>query len=673
MPPSEHENERIERLRRAMYSRDLADKLHERPRHELDAEKGTVGEDWQESEERIAGVSIAPRVIDATRSALKWLLVAAIVFFIAAVGYFVYFFTLGGGSSPASPSNIDITVTGPPAAAGGEITELHVTIVNRNTVPLELADLVLNFPSGTRSPADFATDYPSTRIPLGTIEPGGKRQGTISAVFAGGERESETIEVELEYHVAGSNAVFVASRDYAMTFRSSPLIITVDGNTETVSGQPVQFEVNVVSNTNAPQSDVMLRIDFPFGFSFSSAVPAALAPNIWALGDFAPGQKKSVQILGVVRGEPGDARLFRLSAGTRASTAKPVIDTTLVQNSHPVRVSQSFLGLAIAVNEAARSSSDPFAIGTSSPDAKLVATVGPNETVSVTVSYVNNLTSPISDAVIVARLSGVLVDGSSVRSTDGFYRSSDGVVLWDKTTTQGRLGTIAPGARGTLTFSFVAPEGTVAGSSYIDISVNAAGKRLAETSVPQNLQSAVTKRVTIASHLQLAAYGLYNANPFDGDREGPIPPIAQLETRYAALFSITNTTSKITNAKLTAHLPTYVRWLGKWVPGTARVTANQSDGTITWNIGDIPAGTGVGGTEPLQAAILIGFTPSTSQIGQAPILVQDIKLTGIDSTTGKPVVCDERDGCTAKDITTNLTGDPGFDPKNSTVIKQPAF
>ncbi len=669
-----------------MYSRNLASKLTGRPRHELDEVEGVVGEEWIEPETKIAGVSIAPRIIDIARGALKWFLMIAVVFFLLAVGFFVYFFTLGAGSNPASPHNIDIAITGPPTIAGGEKSELQIAISNRNKVALEIADLVVSFPPGTRSPADFATELPSTRIPLGTIEPGGKRQGTISAVFAGAGATQSDVKVELEYRVAGSNAVFVAERDYAIVFRSSPLVISIDGNTETVSGQPVQFTVNVASNASAPQHDVLLRVEYPFGFTFTSASPVQSAPNVWRLGDFAPGQVKTVQISGTVRGEPGDARLFQLSAGTRKSAESTTIDTKLAMNSHPIRVSQSFLGLSIAINSGAESSAsgDPFTASIPSKN----SVVGPGETVAVSISYVNNLSIPISDAIVVARLSGVPVDGSRVLTSDGFYRSSDGVVLWDKTTTKGKLATIPAGGRGTVSFTFKAPEGsTVGGSAYVDISVNAAGKRLSETNVPQSLQSAVVKKVQIASALQLVAQGYYYQNPFTADREGPMPPKAQMETNYGAAFYITNTTSRITKAKLTARLPAYVRWLGKqsppgidlYVDGKMFLSTGQAvnppvgdpcHGTtdVCWSIGTIEPGTGIGGVPEKAAAILIGFTPSASQIGQVPALVEDIVLTGIDSATGGQISCGtDKGSCTTKDITTNISGDQGFDPAQSTV------
>lgn len=629
-----------------MYSRAVSDKLKERPRHVLEDEVQSVGEDWRAPEAQLAGVRVAPRYIGATRTALWWALVVSLVFFVAALGFFAYLFVFGNSGTSASSGNIDIFVSGPPEVAGGEPVQLQVSVINRNNIPLELADLVVTYPQGTRSPTDFKTDLPSTRISLGSIEAGGKRQGTISAVFAGQSGMRANVHVELEYRIGGSNAIFVASSDYALSFRTSPVSISIDGNSETVSGQPMQFTVHVVSNTNSPMRGVLLRIEYPFGFRLSSAAPAADSPNTWHIGDLSPGEKKSVQLTGTVTGEAGDSRVFHVSAGTPLQGATSTISTKLADTTYELKVTQPFLGLSISVNKGS---------GTS-------AAVSPNEPVNVVVSYVNNLSTPINDAIIVARLSGVQIDGSTVRSSDGFYRSGDGVVLWDKTTTQGELTEIPAGGKGTLSFSFQIPSGSdIRGTPTIDISVNAAGKRYAESGVPQSLQSAVTQKVRIASDLQIAAQGLYNANPFRSS--GPMPPKASVETTYALVFTVTNTTSKITNAKLTAHMPPYVRWVGIYSPSSEKLTFNQLESTVTWDIGDIAPGVGLNGVEPRQSAIAIGFTPSTAQIGQSPALLQNIVLTGKDSVTGEVV------RKTAKDITTNIQGDPGFVSANAVVVK----
>jgi len=98
-------------------------------------------------------------------------------------------------------------------------------------------------------------------------------------------------------------------------------------------------------------------------------------------------------------------------------------------------------------------------------------------------------------------------------------------------------------------------------------------------------------------------------------------------------------------------------------PSGEKLTFNQSDGTVTWDIGTIAAGAGLGGTLPRQAAISVGFTPSTSQIGQSPPLVLNINLTGTDAATGVPV------NRALRDVTTNIAGDAGFNSSEATVVR----
>ncbi|KKW24684.1 MAG: hypothetical protein UY67_C0004G0002 [Candidatus Kaiserbacteria bacterium GW2011_GWA2_52_12] len=658
--PPHHEDERIERLRRAMYSRSIADTLRNRERRELTEEKPLVNDDWKRPEQEVKKEIVAPRSMNFLRNIFWWILAGSGLFFLGAVFFFIYYFTFGIGSIPTSPNNIDIAVAGPSQVSGGQPAQLQLVVTNRNKVPLELADLVITYPKGTRSPADFVSDLTTQRITLGTIESGGRRQGTVQAVFAGNEGDKAVIKVELEYHLSGSSAIFAASNDYAITFSSSPLSISVDGKTETTSGQPILLTVTVASNASVPVKDILLSAEYPFGFKVTSADPPVVSSNLWALGDFPPGSKRTITIQGTLKGEQSDERVFHFTAGTRKEPTTQKIDTTLSDYAFHMSINKPFLTLAATINKATNST----------------VVVSPGEIVTVAINYENNLTSAITNAVIVARLGGVQIDGSAVHSIDGFYRSNDNSMYWDKTTTNGALATLAPGDHGVVGFNFNMPtsdelQGLT--SPYIDIAINAAGDRVSEAGVPENLQSTIRAKIALASDLQLVAQGLYYQNPFGST--GPVPPKANVETTYALVFTINNTTNKITGATVKATLPPNVRWVGKYSPPSEKITFNQEDGSLTWNVGDIEPGVGLNGVPPRQAAIAIAFTPSTSQIGQEPPLLQSIKFQGIDSATGGSITR------TLPNVTTNLASpakssgdivigtDQGFSSANSTVVK----
>ncbi|MFZ2555230.1 MAG: hypothetical protein WAZ27_02015 [Minisyncoccia bacterium] len=657
MPPRDdsrkrEEEEKIQRLRDAMYSRKLEPLIKEKPRRELELGRAPVGEEWMREEPILGHSAIAPQSIRVTRILIRWAIYAAVAFFVGAAGFFAYYFFIGGGSTPASPGNIDISVSGPLQVASGSPTELQVAVVNRNRVGLELADLVIKYPDGTRSPVDLSTNLKDQRISLGNIEPGGRRQGTVSAVFSGIEGDRGTITIDLEYRLAGSSSIFVATTQYQIVFASSPLSLAIEGNSETVSGQPIEFKVTIASNADSVVKDVLLNVSVPFGFTLSFSDPAAQKGkegNVWTLGDFAPGTKKTVIMRGVVNGESGDERVFRFKAGTRADEKATLVTTTLADYAHHVTVSRPFLGLAVTLNKEA--------VGGAT-------VVTPGETVNVSIAWENNLTTEVSDAVIVARLGGVEIDGASVQSSDGFYRSTDRVVLWDKTTTRGALSRLAAGAKGTLNFSFQVPSNEALAdvrNPSLSLSVHAAGKRISESGVPETLQSTATQNIRLASNLQLIAQGLYYSNPFGST--GPMPPKANTETTYALVFSVTNTTNTIQDGVITGTLPPYVRWVGIYSPSSEDITFNQNDSTFIWKVGDIEAGVGVAGALPKQAAIAVGFTPSTSQIGQQPVLIRDVTLKGKDEATGVSVTR------VAEDVTTDINGDPGFSPANANVTR----
>jgi hypothetical protein len=634
-----------------MYSRKLEPLIKEKPRRELEAPT-EMGEEFIREEPLLQRQTIAPKSIRFTRVLIRWGIMASVAFFVGAIGFFAYYFLIGGGSTPVSPGNIDISVSGPLQVASGSPTELQVAVVNRNRAALELADLVITYPSGTRSPVDLSTDLPSQRISLGNIEPGGRRQGTVSAVFSGVEGDRAVIKIELEYRLADSSSIFVATTNYQVVFASSPISLSIEGNNETVSGQPIEFKVNVASNADSVVKDVLVNVNAPFGYTLAFSDPTAQkvsGGHLWSLGDISPGQRKTITIRGVVNGESGDERVFRFRAGTRTDPQQTSLAAILADYAHGVTVSRPFLGLAVTLNK--------DIVGGS-------AVVAPGETVNVQLAYENNLSTEVTDAVIVARLGGVEIDGATVQSTDGFYRSTDKTVLWDKTTTRGSLGRIAANAKNTLNFSFQMPTNDVLAevrNPSLAISVHAAGKRISENGVPETLQATANQDIKLASDLQLIAQGLYYSNPFGSS--GPMPPKANTETTYALVFSLTNTTNRIKNGVVTGTLPPYVRWVGIYSPSSENISFNQSDSTFTWRVGDIEPGAGVDGAVPKQAAIAIGFTPSTSQIGQQPLLIRDVTFKGTDEATGATVTR------IADEVSTNINGDPGFTAANANVVR----
>ena len=641
------EQGKIDRLKEQMYSR--ATQPVSRPRRELSGVERTTRTDWAAQEPtgkpKKSTRSMLLGALPKTNSIPSMLLIIAVLLFVVA-GAVAASFILSG-SNVVSARNIGIAINGPRTISGGEILELQIAVTNSNSATLELADLVVTYPQGARTEASPNTTVDEQRIPLGAIEPGETRNGTVRAIVFGRNGETQNISVALEYRLSGSSALFFAEEFHPVLVSSGVLDIALQTNSQVVAGQRLDMTVLVTSQAKTPIADVLLHATYPFGFAEEDTSPKAVEEGIWELGTLEPGETREIRILGLLDGQTGDTRAFRFLAGTRESPNKNAIETVLAEFEHVINVTRPFLAMSLEFDN---QEAQEYVAHTGKP-------------LTVRLNWRNNLDTALSDVVVAATLSGRGLDPFNVTVDRGFYRSIDSVVLWDKTTTKGELGQVPAGAEGTLTLRLVpATSDKLVGveEPVIRLELHAAAQRLAEESVPETIQATVTEEIKLATDTEFRGSALYFENPLGS--VGPLPPQVENETTYGILWELANTTSAVRNGRLTATLPPYVRWLGVVSPSVENVTFNENDGTVTWNVGTLLPNTGVGTTPPRRVVFSIGLVPSTSQVGSSPAIILNQTFRGLNTFV------DESVEESISDLTTKL-GEADFADIYGTVIE----
>src|SRR5262249_23183856 len=134
--------------------------------------------EWQEAPQAPMKKSFIPKM-----KPLELLFAGSVAFFVLALivaGFFFFFCTNTG-----SPKNVDIKISGTTETGAGSTVSLQVVITNRNAVPMQLTDLIVEFPEGTRSGSDITQELPRIRESLGTINPGQSVNRQIRAVLFG--------------------------------------------------------------------------------------------------------------------------------------------------------------------------------------------------------------------------------------------------------------------------------------------------------------------------------------------------------------------------------------------------------------------------------------------------------------------------------------------------------
>ncbi|HYF13064.1 MAG TPA: hypothetical protein VD928_02075 [Candidatus Paceibacterota bacterium] len=541
----------------------------------------------------------------------KKFLFGSFLFFILAFGASALLFF--GGVNTTSPQNIDVQVIAPSLIDGGSEAEVQIIITNRNSSPLELVDLVIDYPDGSRNPQDPTVALTHERFTIGTIRSGQQVKHTTRALFFGQEGTADKILARLEYTIAGSNAVFEREGEALYTIGSSPVSLAIKGPSRVTSGDRFTYEITVRSNAAAPVENVVVEGQYPFGFSVAGTAPQASAGGtLWRLGTFDPGESKVITLMGSIDASDGDERVFRFAVGSNADTTDPHVKVPFLTVPQTLTVEGAFITGSIAVE--------------GKKGANIVVPAG--KTLQGTVSWENNLSEALSDVELLLTLDGPALDKNSVNAQNGFFQSSNTSIIWTKER-EGSLGTVPPGGSGTFQFSFATlppgAQGTLITNPTITLNLQVRGNRQSDSGPGEAVSSVASTKVTLASALELTAQAHKFAGPFSNT--GPLPPRAEEESTYTITWTLKNSANTVANAKVETILPPYMRFIT--AEGGAGITYDEGARTVRWALGDVKAGAGYT-LAARQASFQVAILPSTSQVGTIPALTGTTVATGQD-------------------------------------------
>ncbi len=559
--------------------------------------------------------------------------IAASIFFLislVATGYFFYV-----GSNVVSVDKVTVDIQGPTTVAGGDTIPFSLAITNRNPVAIDNAIIEIHFPTGTRNASDVLSAYPRFIENLGTIPSGATVTRSIKVIVFGGAGQDLVLPVSFSFDTTGSNATFLKKSSYTLAISSTPLSVSVDTLTETVSGKPLTITLMVRSNATVPLGNVVLTGSFPFGFVVnSSSIP--LNNSSFLIGTLLPGASKTVTLTGTLTGQDKEQRVFHFTVGTAETSQDQNLAVTYMTQDAQVTIVAPFLNTTLTLNG----------------DTRANPVVAPGSFQNVSISYANTLATSITNAEVAVTISGPAVDYDSIRADSGFYRSIDHTIVFNRDTDPA-LAVLAPGAVGVGAFSFsTLPVGSLASAPTITLSISVSGTRVGQTNVPEQVSASVTKIVKVSTSVGLSASALHSSGPFSAS--GPIPPRADQMTIYTIIWNVRNEGSAVAGGSMSATLPNYVSYTGT-TTGMGSFSYDTTSRTVSWNTGDLTQGASA------QGAFQVALTPSTSQQGTAPKLTGDVSFSGYDRFAGVQVTA------TADPVTTETSRDPGYVPANALV------
>lgn len=592
---------KIEEMKRKLFSKQYQTKIEDREGFVF-LRKDKVAEDWNHSD--IAnkdGKKVKQNPI------FKNFLFLSIFLFLVAAGYFLYNFFLT--ENDFSNENIEIAILGNTFTGGGEELPLIIEITNKNTTALELADLVIEYPKG--STLNNNGEIERLRKSLGVVPAGGIKTENMKVVLYGETGSIHEIKISLEYRLEGSNAIFLKDKFYKVTINSTPITLSIDAPNDITPNQDLSFKVKAVFDDTNPTSDLILKLDYPFGFEFASASPPpSVGDNIWYLSNLKTGDAREITINGVmVDVYDGDLKIFHALVGPHQRNDKTQIGVVINSLAHNILIKKPFVEAKLFVNN----------------EYKREYSVSSKTGLTGNINWFNNLDTPINDLEIKAKFSGNVFDVKKVDTEYGFLESSQNTIIWDKNTEEG-FDVVRPLSGGSVRFrlsgiSTLSSSNTLLTDPSLGVEISIFGKQALGGNITKKLESVEVKNIKIFSDVSLLTKVAHVS--------GPLPPASEKETIYKITWSVANTLNNVSNVKVVSSLPPRVNYKNLVFPQNQDVTFNPNTRVITWNIGNLPRGTGV--SSPLkEMSFQVSLTPSLSEVETSPTLIEKATLTGFD-------------------------------------------
>lgn len=612
------DQENIDELRKRLYDRDFL--ATETTRHQLPKTEVDVSRGWATSTSRTAPVNppaaaVPPPVnrppeidmpIEAKPQPRKRpyrmiILIASVAcFIVVAIISSLYLFF---GNNQISARNISINIEAPFSIAAGEQVPMQVSVSNQNSVPIQAATLIINYPVGTKTNEAETKDLYEQRIPVDSIAAGEAINIPLNALFFGEENEEKELRATIEYRVNGSNGTFFKEAEpVKIKINSSPLVIRVDAVERASSGQEIEVTLTVQSNTSAPQRNILITANYPNSFSFLRAEPApSYGQNTWQIGEIAPEGSQVIKIRGRINGVANEESELQFSAGTPRSDNQFVMSSVMTQAKTTYTIERPFIDVLVRVN--------------GDEDGSAVIEAGKESNVIVRVT--NTLDETIYDMRVEVSPEGNLIRDNLLSISGGFYDSTNKVIRYEVAGND-NLSEVLPGE--SRDFSFLVKPDLNQQTAAFDVSTNVYARRVREAGAEEEIVGTAVAEAKYESKIVLRAQAGRNDGPFADT--GPLPPVANENTTYTLTFEVEAGANDLSAAVMTTSLPQHIVWLDEYA-GEGTVEYNPVAKQIRWNVGAMTAKTS------RQLQVQVSLLPSVTQVGTNPTLVgsQEVRAT----------------------------------------------
>jgi hypothetical protein len=493
----------------------------------------------------------------------------------------------------------------------GEYGTYEIEYYNESEVKLSEVQLQVELPSGfildqTRPIDNF--DRENNIFTLGSVESGEKNTVSISGWIFGTPHVEDRLHAILSYQQDGKQRREERRSPHIVFLRGSLIDTQIEVSTSVVEGTRLPVVV-VIKNTG---DDPVLDISVPLaGFTPLGVLEnikttrGVVRDGVWTFSGLARGESVSLSADMVVNRSIGSSTVRVPLTPALALNGRVIPQTTVEKEIRIVRPEAS---VAVSWDEG-------------------VVASKPGESPRLNISIRNTGTSALENGVVEIPFANSMVNMGELARVNRGTIAGNTLVL--SHTSYEPLRLLEVGESRTISVLVpiqAVPDGgtNLTLAPTVRFRAHAVGIGEAGVDVSRSVDA-----ILVGTGLTLSGEVRYYTNEGDQLGRGPLPPEVGKETKYAAMYTIRNTTSNVSDGVLTLHLPSSVVWTGKTsVTHGQAPTFDTSGRVVRWNIGTIPAH----GTAGIYMEL--GVTPGDSYQGEFLTIVSRAELSVFDTYLG---------------------------------------
>lgn len=514
---------------------------------------------------------------------------------IGAIGFWYY------QRNVYSKEVLKLEILGPEKIDLAEEIEYTVKYKNNGNIKLEEPRLIFEYPSYSIPQEGKALRQ---ELILDDIYPGQEETLHFKGRLIGSEGEIRQAKAWLSYRPKNLKARFESETSHSAQMGNVSLTLDFDLPSKIEAGKEMNFKLNYFSNANYPLSNLGIKIEYPTGFGFQSAYPRPLDETAeWEIGLLNKAEGGRIEIKGNIAGQVDEEKTFKAQLGIWHEGTFVLLKESI----RAVKIVIPSLYISQQIN-----SSPQYA-------------ASPGDTLHYEIFFKNIGNEAFSNLFLVARLEGSAFDFSTIKTPMGEFESGDNSIVFDWRRVSD------------LQFIDAQEEGRV--EFWINL------KDSWPTSGPQDNNPVIKNKVYLSqarqefvnkvnTKLEIIQRGYHNEEIFGN--VGPIPSQVGETTTYTITWQAKNYYNDVKNMQVKAKLGKNVSLTGRIFPEGANLTFDSASREVVWKLENLDAGKGVIGAGP-DVSFQVAFTPSESQRGTIPTIINQAEITGEDQFTGSMV------------------------------------